>query len=270
MDEDKDEEKREMQQINFQEIRESLLNFSKAVGEIVTEAMGKINTNFVASFIEGMKLLPERLNRVQVYLRSRGWYSLSELDFDDLFYLSEEDDIETERVMIKFVEDRQNEIIEKTCQNHILRKEIIMQAYEAHNCGKYALSIPVFLIQADGIANDMFGESLYSKTKGGKTMKLSKIYDQLVDGLEQDLRNFDLLMLSPLSQITSINMNINELKKVQESDSYFGPLNRHEVIHGYNNDYPSKSNSLRCILLLDFLNEVNEEYLKKERTTNAT
>lgn len=210
--------------------------------------------------------LPDELLLLQKKLMTRGWYSISEMNLTQLIDVLEMEDEKIEVIMTDFVEQNQVEFIERAYCLFDNRKKIIESAYKAHLEGEYELSIPIFLIQADGITKEMFGESLYTKSKG--SLRLSTEYDRLINEFGEDKEHE--IVLSPLSQITSINMNTEEYEEYRKYDKFFSPLNRHGIIHGMNLNYSTKANSLRCILLIEFLNEVKSKYIDKDPNSNTT
>ncbi|MFL5339262.1 MAG: hypothetical protein ACJ8F7_03765 [Gemmataceae bacterium] len=66
-----------------------------------------------------------------------------------------------------------------------------------------------------------------------------------------------------MDQKTSIEVDTRQRDERRETDEWFGPLNRHGVLHGLDTDYPSEANSLRCVLLLRYL--LDFEHILKEK-----
>ena len=64
------------------------------------------------------------------------------------------------------------------------RSQILHDAFEAHRTGKYTLSIPVFLSQADGIWYDQFSKDLFRSGMSGATSKAAS--DSVVISSELD------------------------------------------------------------------------------------
>lgn len=120
------------------------------------------------------------------------------------------------------------------------RSQILHDAFEAHRTGKYTLSIPVFLSQADGIWYDQFSKAFFRSRKRGNTLKKCKNNPQL-----QYIATI-LTLLEPKEQGKNNPLWANET----ERDSSFDALNRHQVLHG-SVDYETEPNSLKAISLLD-------------------
>ena len=120
------------------------------------------------------------------------------------------------------------------------RSQILHDAFEAHRTGKYTLSIPVFLSQADGIWYDRFNKDFFRSGKRENTLKNCKNDPQL-----QHIVTL-LTLLEPKDQENN-PLWANET----ERDSSFDAFNRHQVLHGESVDYATEPNSLKAISLLD-------------------
>lgn len=132
--------------------------------------------------------------------------------------------------------------IDYSTKTHPQREKIIRAAYDAHKEGHYALSIPVFLIQADGIGSGHFEvQSIYTRSNFPEIKK--KIKDS--KGAES-LRSLQFLVGS----LNPINASRGQRKLYGQN------LNRHAVLHGESVDYPTKENSLKSISWLNFISEL--------------
>ncbi len=52
------------------------------------------------------------------------------------------------------------------CESSPTRAHLLKAAFSAHRRGEFALSVPVFLAQADGICSELIGVSLYTRRDG--------------------------------------------------------------------------------------------------------
>ncbi|WP_165482740.1 hypothetical protein [Legionella gresilensis] len=127
------------------------------------------------------------------------------------------------------------------------RKDIIKQAFWAHQEGLYSLSIPVFLAQADGICHEIFGCHIFSNYSGNIKTKVQEILDK------ENNTPLKIAFLKVLTETTSLTDNIKTRNEKIQSDPLYGPLNRHAILHGEDLSYAKEANSLRCISLLSFL-----------------
>ena len=121
------------------------------------------------------------------------------------------------------------------------RSQILHDAFEAHRTGKYTLSIPVFLSQADGIWYDQFSKDFFRSGERENTVQNCKNDPQL-----QYIVTI-LTLLEPKKQGNNNPLWANET----ERGSSFDALNRHQVLHGESVDYATEPNSLKAISLLD-------------------
>ena len=117
------------------------------------------------------------------------------------------------------------------------RSQPLQEAFGAHRECKYALSIPVFLTQADGIFYERFEKHLFSKRGPGAVSAFSS----------EVTGRFFQAVLHPLMLAIPLWEDTRRL-----SDTFEG-LNRHQVLHGMKADYNTEMNSLKTISLLDNL-----------------
>ena len=122
------------------------------------------------------------------------------------------------------------------------RAIILESAFNAHKRKEYALSIPVLLIQADGICYDLINKQLYSKK--GKVPVVAEYAETITADV------FRSALLYPLTQPLPISASANE----RAED--FSDLNRHQVIHGESTTYDTEINSLKAISMLNYVSYV--------------
>ena len=119
------------------------------------------------------------------------------------------------------------------------RVSILKQAFKAHKSKKYALSVPVFLSQADGICKEVTKYGLFFKEqKAPKT----KAY---VDAL--DNTSFFLGYLEPLRTLLPIIYSDEYLEHNMK-------FNRHKILHGEDYNYDKELISLKAFSLLSYVN----------------
>jgi hypothetical protein len=131
------------------------------------------------------------------------------------------------------------------------REKIIQQAVDAHNNGLFDLSVPVFLVQADGISAEILNVSFFSKRNKKPVTSEAKLA-VIEDGIDESSPEYYYRFL-PLDMLTSLNKNTDDLQDYEE-----GILNRHNVIHGYDCDYGNITNSSKGIILLKYLADLKE------------
>jgi len=132
------------------------------------------------------------------------------------------------------------EIINSICSRpeFSTRSHLIKDAFQAHCEGKYTLSIPVFLAQAEGAFIDHFENKLYTTKKKRYLSKNNPFFKSINIMVE----SFDEFIRKVLAQSYDIKRKIPE-----------GIFARHPILHGRSTDYGTKENSIRAILLLDYV-----------------
>lgn len=117
------------------------------------------------------------------------------------------------------------------------RDEILRDAFDAHRDGKYNLSVPVLLTQADGMCHDRVSKSLF----------MGRERSEAVDDLDQKNQH---RFFEPL--IGVFNESIPLWMSINQRAATFTELNRHQVLHGEVVDYGTEENSLKAIAFLSF------------------
>jgi len=244
---------------DFEQIKEQMGNLVKPVMEfqkIIKESMSKI--------VEQIKRIPSDLSYSQKeYLFEKGWYLSQDIPIDYpgriRNLIDEKKDKELEKLLIDYTKSIIPEIKEKVQKSFPNRKKIVDDALKAHEENRYILSIPLLLIQAEGICREIIDISPFL---GGRNIKsLSKIKDKLEKKLNQYQINSIKLKIDSITEIflqyllneTDINTNIDRIKKKQKKDRKYQPLNRNYIIHGWDIDYASEVNSYKAISFLNFI-----------------
>jgi hypothetical protein len=178
-------------------------------------------------------------------LSERGW--LADLDFPiqmlnavNVLY-KKKDFTAIDDGMAAYTERTVSDVVARHCeQDWPHRWPILKPALKAHKKKQYALCIPVFLAQADGMCQEIFGVKLYGRSKNGIPHTALK-----VAALQPDKATATLL--EPLLVASSFNAYDEEAKLKP------AVVNRHEVLHGVSVTYATKTNSLRAISLLYYV-----------------
>ena len=144
---------------------------------------------------------------------------------------------EVDRALGQHVRRHIDEIEATLIEFYPLRSQPLQEAFGAHREGRYALSIPTFLAQADGMFYERFGSSLFRKGRRDAVCAFSS----KVKG------RFFQAVLHPFTVPTPLWEDTRRL------DDAFEGLNRHQVLHGLKADYSTELSSLKAISLLDNL-----------------
>lgn len=145
-----------------------------------------------------------------------------------------------EFVMAKFGEKELKSILSQWEKRDWLKKRlsILREVIESHIEEKYFLAIASLLPQMEGIIVDGYRHS--GKLHGGKYRDyLKKLLNK------NDKLSFDYAAENFLFEIVLINF--------EHGYELGSSLSRHAILHGADVNYGSKTNSLKCILLFDYL-----------------
>ena len=252
----------------FNELSEQL---SKSVNARLSEfkiPMENLQTT-LTNFANEYQKMPPKIRYVQNFLARRGWYLSGSSDLKDILqlynFIQDGNEKAVERFMISHAKDEIEQISKGLSYSYPKRFPLLNDAFNAHNNQLYSLSIPVFLAQADGISHEILGVSFYSKvsSENGKGISEPKTKRALKRKLVNKVDHSDaieIFFLRPLEVLSSIAFGTDQRNKEKDNDPYFGPLNRHGVLHGIDLDYNTEANSLRLIFLLDYLTNLKKHY----------
>ena len=176
-------------------------------------------------------------------LAKRGWYCEMNMPFQVLNVLKvafqSGDFGKVDAIMAGYVQHHLKGIMCSCEKSFPGRWPILKLAFLAHRKKQYALSIPVFLAQADGICNEIFGVQLYKRKN-----KVPVTAGRLQPLVDTDLSD---AFLEPLRIGGAISAYDDEAAKAPDL------LNRHQVLHGLSIDYGTELNSFRSISLIAYV-----------------
>lgn len=235
--------------LNFKkDLAAALASISQQVQLVMAEASKVMNDAMSSAFhslfatIEAFERFPAEVRPTMLTLLQRGWFFSGQMGASELIELKGWNDSgdfqQIDLYMQNWVENELDLIKTRFCTAFPKRAGTISEAFNAHISGQYALSIPVFLIQAEGICVDTLGVKLFSAPQGIPQTRSAT--DQWAD--------------NPLSE--ALLLPIREISGVTASDKkrpdFPHSPNRHEILHGLDTDYATLTNSLKVISLLDY------------------
>lgn len=141
------------------------------------------------------------------------------------------------------------------------RSFAITPACAAHERGEYALSVPVFFSQAEGILRDITSSELFSERKSPVT-KFAQLQREQIPTDEHWINLSDDAIWAQLSGDLPIGWG----PKLRADNDYVG-LNRNTTLHGIDLDYASEINSLKAFSLLCHISGIAEWLTDEESTT---
>ncbi len=187
--------------------------------------------------------LPPKQQRALELLASDGWYLDPNLGFNELFniaHLFEEGHTDKARVLLcQHFDSRAQSIEAELVGRFPDRANLVKAVMRAHRGGEYALSIPVFLAQADGICGELMGVQLYARRDGKPLIAARLELDNCTPFLAS--------LLYPLATPMPISAGVSERALLGDL------LNRHAVLHGEAVNYDTHANSCRALSLLAYV-----------------
>jgi hypothetical protein len=197
----------------------------------------------LASVARAVEQLPEKSKQALKILAENGWYLDPDLSVPTLFEMatkfSSGNTAHANNELCDHFDSRIAEIDIDFNKQLPARGRLLSPTFRAHRKTEYALSIPVFLAQADGICKEITGEQLYSRSSG--VPKLASIL------LTSDMSPLSKSLLAPIVEPMPISASSKEREQMDNI------LNRHAILHGDSTDYDNRLNSCRAISLLVYV-----------------
>lgn len=217
-----------------------------ALVQPMVEVVANVQRNIGPFFVElahALAQLPERTRESLATLAQHGWYLDPEMalpEIADVVLQFEQGQVtDANDELVAYFDQRREIILSTLCVAFPRRANILASAFEAHAAGKYELSIPVLLAQADGICLELTGVQLYSKQRDGKPRVAEAVATFDVDG-------FTAALLHPLTEVFPITFSSKERVGLPDI------LNRHAILHGESVAYGTRVNGCKAISLLSF------------------
>lgn len=119
------------------------------------------------------------------------------------------------------------------------RDKILTEAFALHDEGRYLASIPLMLTNAEGIALNVSGKSIFTPgawAKGGKPAKIAPWIDRL-----------------EISHLAKIYLSVLQTEHPMSRGGKNGGLSRHLVLHGKVVNYGNRAFALQAISILGFV-----------------
>jgi hypothetical protein len=235
---------------------------AQSISEAVADLVGRVS-GIIESALPAIRRAAEAKPAVIRYLLDRGWcitYQFTPrlvLALDGL--RQKGDHTGADALMADFARRLLPDVESALCERFPDRAHILADAFEAHRAGKYALSVPALLAQADGVGCDLLGIPRQCfRQKNRLEARQKKLGAFTLFGKPYTLHGIMQEMLEPLISPWSLAEDTDKRDLRQASEPWFGPLNRHDVLHGHDTGYPTEQNSLRCVVLLQYLLDVDK------------
>lgn len=209
-------------------------------------------------------------NGVHLFIKE-GWYlslefidTLATLSLDEYF---KENPSGFEEDVLTAFDAQMTAIEQKLITANQKRKDLLADIFKLHKAGIYNASILMALQQADGISKDKFSK----KDENGNEIRAG-----FFDMNHEKPRGQKLSDMFNVPNNDWLNVIYNQLAKKDRNNSLvlegntsrLSDLNRHAIMHGESIDYGTKVNSVKSILLLDFIEDLTlMETILKDRAS---
>lgn len=246
-------------------LSEVMAGWSQELNRLRDEAAGWFErlapeiSSIASAVAEVIRELPHSTRRDLKVLARHGWYLDPDLPMSApgkiADAIAEGQVADANEALVEYFRDRKAGIRDRLVATFPHRREFIEDALDAHDAGKYTLSVPVFLSQADGICVERTGGHLFiAEAKRPQTAAY-------VDGVPDE---YMAALLSPLAETHPISVSARDRPRD------FDGLNRHQVLHGESLSYHTEANSLKALSLLSYLTWVLEaDIARKERVPGS-
>ena len=241
------------------EVYEELTKYSEGIGNIF-KSIEEVGLQASKAF----KKIPEELSYSQrEYLFEEGWYLSEDLPINyprlikDL--IDKNDYKKLEKLLINYSNSKIPEIREKLGKYFPKRLKIINDTLNAHEKNIYTLSIPILLIQAEGICKEIINITPFINVKSRKKyLKMQeKINEKLnkleINGISVRVDSITDIFLEYLLSETDINRSMKSIIKQKKKNKKYNPLNRDYILHGDDFKYANEKNSCKAISFLNYI-----------------
>lgn len=200
---------------------------------------------------------------------SLSWFASVLMDFrsyEDLAFVADgiTDDVERQQIIEEAYAECYRELFPYLSSTILkkfpLRSFAISPAAAAHVRGEYALSVPVFLSQAEGILRDVTASELFSERQSPVT-KFAQQQRALIPVDDHWLNLSDDAVWAQLSGDLPIGWGPGLRRK----NGYSG-INRNTTLHGIDLNYASETNSLKAFSLLCHVAGIAEWLIDEEHS----
>lgn len=251
----------------------NLLNGIRDFNDKLSSSFGAfLKSDFMLQFTETMVRLKEanekraekypQLSRNLEEIARQGWFISPHMDFSSYEQLAfsldglPESDGRWEALDTAFsncYSENIGYLLEKITELYPVRDFAIRPAVAAHLRGEYALSVPVFFSQAEGILRDRTSRELFTK-KDGHISDYAAAQRVSAEDISDWFGHFDDAIWAPLCGELPIAWSA----KQRERADYQG-LNRNTTLHGIDLNYATEINSLKAFSLLSYVAGLFEE-----------
>lgn len=234
-------------------IRELLLDVKKLfpnLDEKTSESLSSLISYSLMSF--ALKDLFPKFQQVSEKLLEKGWFFNDYIRIDIVGAPPEK--IFSNEYNVEILRNNIDEIEQLVISRFPERAIFIKRAFEHHKSGDYISSIPIMIIQIDGIFRGLTEKELFSTSK--KRRAASWLSETETTG-RKGLTHF---VLEPLKNEEYFGSNFEKALKFPEM------VSRNRIIHGEDLHYHSALNSYKVISLLLYISSFVYDSISRAST----
>lgn len=222
------------------------------------EWMENAAIRFQEAVKERSELYP-KLRAVLPSLAKRGWFISGNFGMSEIMRLAQRCDGMAQSELDNYVADMYRSSFDEhgisLIENYPHRGFAIKPAIDAHRRGEYALSVPMFFAQAEGISFEALNKYIFtnSKAQGGVDENIRAAALERINGSKANQHESDPFMLCTFMEIMwtpfAEPLPVGYSSKDRTKHKYDG-LNRNTVMHGLDLEYATEENSLKAFSML--------------------
>jgi hypothetical protein len=241
-------------QLNHENIEAGLRKFA--------ESMENAEVRFQEHRRQQAELYP-KLRIALMKLAKRGWFIGGEFAIDDLMDLARHyegmSDLELDSWVAAIYRNSLDEFGKSLVRNFTHRAFAIGPAVDAHKRGEYALSVPVFFAQTEGICFEVLNKYIFTNNRGPggveenvraaalERLQKSRARKDTSDPFDM-MYTFMEMMWLPFAERLPVGYGPKE----RRMHKYRG-LNRNTIMHGLDLEYATEENSLKTFSMLSHI-----------------
>lgn len=209
------------------------------------------------NFMDGIKKLGEKLIKTDlkfseiyskgaVKLAEYGWYIGANVKvsqaLDAIIFTNTNNKEKIDEIFINYYSENLEELSKAVIEKYSERDKILKEVIKCHNSKLYFASTTLFLSQVDGICNGELFKTKRSKSSIKKFIKDRSDKEKISSTLNPILEENAIDVYHP------------------NKDKFKSDLNRHGVMHGYDFDFGTETNSLKSFSLLCYIKDFIDRY----------
>lgn len=228
------------------------------------------------NYVETTARLYPKVKSVAEPLAGRGWFISGYFGASELVRLGMQSETasidELERYVADMYRSSLDEHMGDIIRDYPHRAFAVKPAVDAHNRGEYALAVPLFFAQAEGISFAAIDKYIFKngRSKGNVDDNIKEAAKQRLKAIEDSEGSAEYNgMMATLVEIMWIPFKeplpLAYGEKDRKLKQYHG-LNRNTVMHGIAlEEYATEENSLRAFSMLSHVGALMHELDKKEK-----